>query len=125
LQKYPHAPQSSCAIAAISCRSSGLLSASFSRSSIGRAGSCQGKSSSTSGAVTVADPLPDESASMAPIEPTPFAAAPFMAKPLLARSMPNTPAKKPFSQALWDGENGEVSGRTGIAMVQNPSRWGR
>src|SRR5688500_5670043 len=89
-------------MAAMSRRGCGRPSASFSRSSIERAGSCQGASSSAScGPVAGATAVAVELAAPLPPPPCRF----------------SRPAKKPLSHARCAGVKGAVSGNTGIATV--------
>src|SRR5579871_304798 len=82
-------------------RSGGRPSANLSRSSIGRAGSCQGKvSAGAAGALAAGAALTGSTAGPAGLRPS-------------------APAKKSLSQARWAGVNGALSGRTGIVMGES------
>ena len=97
---YPHAPQSSWAMAAIIRRAGGLPSASFIRSSIGSCGSCQGNSSCpAAGSVSCA--------SGAPV-------------PATAAGALTSPEKKPLSHARCSGLNGAASGIITAADISTP-----
>jgi hypothetical protein len=102
-QLEPHWPQSCWAIAAIIRRGSGRPSASFMRSAISIAGSCQGDPSSAS-------PAPPRAAAGAS-SPGIRAAASSAESGVAGASSCSRPAKKPLSQVRCSGLNGADSGR--------------